>query len=124
MPIAAGVLYPCVRTAAEPDDCERRDDLQLGLGDCERVAVAPRGCLTHETSVMDDRPIGVFDSGVGGLSVLRAIRTELPAEDTLYVADSGHAPYGDRARAFIEQRAIAHRRVPRSARREGDCRRV
>ena len=56
---------------------------------------------------MDDRPIGIFDSGVGGLSVLRAIRAELPAEDTLYVADSGHAPYGDRTRAFIEQRAVA-----------------
>src|SRR5688572_11921317 len=60
-----------------------------------------------KTSVINERTIGVFDSGVGGLSVLRAIRTELPAEDTLYVADSGHAPYGDRARTFIEQRAIA-----------------
>ena len=37
--------------------------------------------------------IGVFDSGVGGLSVLRAIRAALPAEDLVYVADSGHAPY-------------------------------
>ena len=36
--------------------------------------------------------IGVFDSGVGGLSVLRAIRDALPAENLVYVADSGHAP--------------------------------
>ena len=43
-------------------------------------------------------PIGVFDSGVGGLSVLREIRRELPVEDLLYVADSGHAPYGDKSR--------------------------
>jgi glutamate racemase len=55
----------------------------------------------------DERPIGVFDSGVGGLSVLRAIRDDLPAEDILYVADSGYAPYGDKPREFIEQRAIA-----------------
>ena len=52
-------------------------------------------------------PIGVFDSGVGGLSVLREIRRELPAEDLLYVADSGHAPYGDKSAQLIEARAIA-----------------
>jgi glutamate racemase len=52
-------------------------------------------------------PIGVFDSGVGGLSVLREIRRELPAEDLLYVADSAHAPYGDRDAAFIRARALA-----------------
>lgn len=39
--------------------------------------------------------IGVFDSGVGGLSVLRAVRARLPGEDLLYIADSAHAPYGD-----------------------------
>ena len=58
---------------------------------------------------MSDRfsPIGVFDSGVGGLSVLREIRRELPSEDLLYVADSAHAPYGDRDAAFIRERALA-----------------
>jgi glutamate racemase len=50
-------------------------------------------------------PIGVFDSGVGGLSVLSAIRTALPAEDLFYVADSAFAPYGDRPSEFIQQRA-------------------
>jgi glutamate racemase len=53
------------------------------------------------------RPIGVFDSGVGGLSVLRHIRTVLPGEDLLYVADSAHAPYGMKSVAFIEARALA-----------------
>ena len=48
--------------------------------------------------------IGVFDSGVGGLSVLRAIRAHLPAADLVYVADSGFAPYGERDQAFIEKR--------------------
>jgi glutamate racemase len=50
--------------------------------------------------------IGVFDSGLGGLSVLKAIRAELPAEDVLYFADSGYAPYGDRDEAFIVDRAM------------------
>jgi glutamate racemase len=54
-----------------------------------------------------ENPIGVFDSGVGGLSVLREIRRELPGEDLLYVADSGHAPYGDKTTQLIEARAIA-----------------
>lgn len=52
-------------------------------------------------------PIGVFDSGLGGLSVLHAIRRELPGEDLIYVADSGHAPYGDRDEAYIVARSIA-----------------
>lgn len=53
------------------------------------------------------RPIGVFDSGVGGLSVLRHIRAALPGEDLVYVADSAHAPYGDKPARFIEARAVA-----------------
>lgn len=42
------------------------------------------------------RPIGIFDSGVGGLSVLRAIRQQLPHEALLYFGDQGHVPYGPR----------------------------
>jgi glutamate racemase len=57
--------------------------------------------------VSDTRPIGVFDSGVGGLSVLREIRRELPHESVLYVADSGFAPYGDRSNDYIDGRASA-----------------
>jgi glutamate racemase len=52
-------------------------------------------------------PIGVFDSGVGGLSVLREIRRELPHESLVYIADSGAAPYGDRPAAFIQERSVA-----------------
>jgi glutamate racemase len=54
-----------------------------------------------------DAPIGVFDSGVGGLSVLREIRRELPNEDLIYVADSGYAPYGDRPEEYVRGRAVA-----------------
>lgn len=44
-----------------------------------------------------DSPIGVFDSGVGGLSVLRAIRAQMPNEAILYFGDQGHIPYGPRS---------------------------
>ncbi len=50
-------------------------------------------------------PIGVFDSGVGGLSVLRALLDALPHESFVYVGDSGHAPYGERDDAHVLQRA-------------------
>ncbi|MDF1485362.1 glutamate racemase [Ramlibacter sp. H39-3-26] len=52
-------------------------------------------------------PIGVFDSGIGGLSVLRALRAELPHEDFVYLADSGHAPYGERGDAYVTARSQA-----------------
>ncbi|MBX3049675.1 MAG: glutamate racemase [Anaerolineales bacterium] len=48
------------------------------------------------TSPLPTAPIGAFDSGVGGLSVLRAIQAQLPQEHTLYVADQAHVPYGPR----------------------------
>ncbi len=50
--------------------------------------------------------IGVFDSGVGGLSVLRHIRQTLPVDNLIYVADSAHVPYGDKSAHYIEQRSI------------------
>lgn len=48
------------------------------------------------------RPIGVFDSGVGGLSILSELRQALPHEDFLYFADSAHCPYGERPPAEVE----------------------
>lgn len=42
-------------------------------------------------------PIGIFDSGVGGLSVLRALRQQFPTEDVIYLGDQGHVPYGTRS---------------------------
>ncbi|EQM77434.1 glutamate racemase [Stutzerimonas stutzeri] len=55
----------------------------------------------------DNAPIGVFDSGVGGLSVLREIRARLPGESLLYLADSGHVPYGEKSPEFIRARCRA-----------------
>ncbi len=52
-----------------------------------------------------NRQIGVFDSGVGGLSVLKALRVELPGHDFIYIADNGHAPYGERDDAHVIARS-------------------
>lgn len=52
-------------------------------------------------------PIGVFDSGVGGISVLKHIRAAMPSENLLYVADSKFAPYGNKTPEFIRERADA-----------------
>jgi glutamate racemase len=51
--------------------------------------------------------VGVFDSGVGGLSVLRHIRDQLPHHRLLYVADSAHVPYGDKTQGQIRERSLA-----------------
>ncbi|MDW5443124.1 glutamate racemase [Polaromonas sp. SM01] len=58
---------------------------------------------------MSDRGghIGVFDSGIGGLSVLQALRHELPHDNFIYIADSGHAPYGERDHAHVLARSRA-----------------
>jgi glutamate racemase len=54
-----------------------------------------------------ERPVGIFDSGVGGLSVAAEIRRALPAEHLLYVADTAYCPYGDRPDAEVRERALA-----------------
>lgn len=54
---------------------------------------------------MSTAPIGVFDSGVGGLSILRSINELLPNERLIYVADSANAPYGPKGEDFIQQRS-------------------
>ncbi|MGB9108433.1 MAG: glutamate racemase, partial [Telluria sp.] len=59
----------------------------------------------HQTS--PDAPVGIFDSGVGGLSILRHIRAQLPHEHLIYVADSGFAPYGDKPEDVVAERSLA-----------------
>ncbi|MEH6388705.1 glutamate racemase [Pseudomonas profundi] len=53
----------------------------------------------------NNAPVGVFDSGVGGLSVLGDINRLLPQETLLYVADSGHVPYGEKSAEYIRERS-------------------
>jgi glutamate racemase len=54
----------------------------------------------------DPRPIGVFDSGVGGLTVLRELQQQLPHESTIYFGDLGHFPYGPRYQAQVRHFAL------------------
>ena len=68
---------------------------------------APLGNLSLPHDCAMNQPIGIFDSGIGGLSVLKALRAELPHEDFVYIADSGHAPYGEREDAHVTARSLA-----------------
>ena len=63
--------------------------------------------MSLDASIKRQAPIGVFDSGVGGLSILRALQSELPHENFVYLADSAHAPYGERDSGFVQSRALA-----------------
>ena len=54
-----------------------------------------------------NEPIGVFDSGIGGLSVLKTLLAELPLENFIYIADSGHAPYGEKDEEHVLTRSRA-----------------
>ena len=64
---------------------------------------------TDKTYSLDERPIGVFDSGVGGLSVWRELVALLPHESTLYLADQANVPYGSRTREEID--ALTHHAI-------------
>ena len=55
---------------------------------------------------MDDRPIGVFDSGFGGLTVARAVIDLLPEEHLVYVGDTGRYPYGPRPLDEVREFAL------------------
>ncbi|MCL2344356.1 MAG: glutamate racemase [Desulfobulbus sp.] len=55
---------------------------------------------------LDHHPIAVFDSGLGGLTVLRALRQRLPGEDFFYFADTRFLPYGDKPEAFLKERCV------------------
>ena len=57
--------------------------------------------------MISSAPIGVFDSGIGGLSVLRALLATLPGERFIYAGDSAHAPYGERGDAYVMERSEA-----------------
>jgi glutamate racemase len=55
---------------------------------------------------MNDRPIGIFDSGVGGLTVLRAVRSALPSESLVYLGDTARVPYGNKSPATVARYAL------------------
>ena len=55
----------------------------------------------------DSRPIGIFDSGIGGLPIAKKIHLHLPNENLIYLADSHHAPYGEKTEDYILQRSLS-----------------
>jgi glutamate racemase len=57
-------------------------------------------------SLATNLPVAVFDSGLGGLTVLRALRDRLPQEDFFYFADTRFLPYGDRPEVFLKDRGV------------------
>ncbi|MBN1775689.1 MAG: aspartate/glutamate racemase family protein, partial [Clostridiales bacterium] len=59
---------------------------------------------------INDRPIGVFDSGIGGLTVLREIWNVLPNESTVYFGDNGRYPYGTKSHDTIVQYSLQNMR--------------
>jgi glutamate racemase len=67
------------------------------------VDAVPATALTQRS----DAPVGVFDSGIGGISVLRVLHRWLPHENWVYFADSAHAPYGEKSIEYVIARAQA-----------------
>lgn len=76
--------------------------MNRGFLQCRLLSFSFMPAMVHSSS-----PIGVFDSGVGGLSVLQALRQELPGESFVYLADNAYAPYGERGDAFVAERTLA-----------------
>ena len=58
----------------------------------------------------DNRPIGVFDSGIGGLTVLREIWNLMPGEGTIYFGDNGRAPYGTKSKSTVIKYSLQNMR--------------
>jgi len=95
---------------------ERRADHRRVSAD-QALACGVDGCAVHAfnslvirmapTTLPHDAPVGIFDSGVGGLSVLRHIQAQLPHEHLLYLADTGFAPYGDKPEAIVIDRVLS-----------------
>ncbi len=61
----------------------------------------------ESTTLTERHPIGVFDSGVGGLTVVRALRTALPGEDIIYLGDTARVPYGSKSPRTVEKYSLA-----------------
>lgn len=71
-----------------------------------RRLAGPRAFLGRYDEEVSDRPIGIFDSGVGGLTVARSIRDQLPRESITYIGDTARSPYGPRPLAEVREFAL------------------
>ena len=67
--------------------------------------------MRQDRPIMTKRhPIGVFDSGVGGLTVVRAVRRALPGEDVVYLGDTARVPYGNKSPRTVERYSLGCQR--------------
>ena len=57
---------------------------------------------------MNNKPIGVFDSGLGGLTAVKELLKVLPYENIIYFGDTGRVPYGDKSRKTILKLSLIH----------------
>jgi glutamate racemase len=73
---------------------------------CQTGAVSAPPSMPSAPEELRRRPVGVFDSGVGGLTVLHELLVQLPQEDFVYFADAARFPYGDRSAAQLEAFAL------------------
>ncbi len=69
-----------------------------------------------------DRPIGVFDSGMGGLTVMRALMARLPKERFVYLGDTARLPYGSKSPDTVTRYAVQCARALATRRRRRHCR--
>ena len=79
------------------------------MNEAVKQVSAPSAAGSDSSSPMPaaaNAAVGIFDSGIGGLSVLRHIHSALPREQLIYFADSGYAPYGDKTEARIVERSL------------------
>src|SRR5260221_8945534 len=105
MPAASMISFAC-RLFEQRGLCQSSspmaDELTGAAGVLRSAGQAPLACR----AMADERPIGMFDSGFGGLTVARALIDLLPGEDLVYVGDTGRYPYGPRP--LDQVRAFAH----------------
>jgi glutamate racemase len=71
--------------------------------ECKANSIFESSSQPSSRRVPQDLPIGVFDSGVGGLTVLRELQSQLPHESFLYFGDTAHVPYGTRSQDEIQE---------------------
>ena len=68
--------------------------------------VASNQCMSAPNDNISARPIGVFDSGIGGLTVVKALRHLLPAERIIYLGDTARVPYGNKSPSTVERYSL------------------
>lgn len=94
--------------SASENQSSRFDSTQPASGDSQSKLAGAKA-LNHEnppSAITADSPIGIFDSGVGGLTVFRALERRLPNESLVYLGDTARVPYGTRSPETVKRYAI------------------